>query len=111
TRPPVTTRPPGVTLPQVAQEGLKVLLALPQPAEDQPMARPRVDGPEQDPLGIAAGNLDDGLLALERPGEPQRREPAQGGRIDEQEHRMGRHPFQAADKPPFFCARWGSLPA
>jgi len=39
-------RPPGVALPQVAQEGLEVLLTLPGPAQDQPVARTWVDGPE-----------------------------------------------------------------
>ena len=44
----------------------------------------------------------DRLLAPEGPGEAQGREQPQDGRVQKEQHRVAGHPFQAANKPPFF---------
>jgi hypothetical protein len=94
---------------QIPQECLEIVLSLAGPTQDQSMPCTWVDRAKEDTLGIFTGDLDLGLRAAKRPGVPQWREPPQDRGIDHQQYRFGWHVLYAADKAPFFWARFGSL--
>jgi hypothetical protein len=100
----------AVTLAQISQEGLEVFLSLPRASEHQAMSGSGIDRTKEHPLGIATADLDHRRFAAKGPRMPQRREPSQDRCVQDQQHCTGRHPFQAANEAPFFCARLGSLP-
>src|SRR4051794_28920870 len=102
-------RTAAVAPAEQSKELLEVRLAHLRPSQDDPMSGPEVDRPEQDALGVLAGDWHLGLLAPKGPHAAQRREPSQGRLVLEEDHGAGFDPLEAPHDSPFFWARCGSL--
>jgi hypothetical protein len=74
-------RPAGIAATQFKQEKLKIMLAQPTRAEEQPMAGFHVYGSIEHALGVAARNGHPGLHTPPGPGTTQWRKEAQNGFI------------------------------
>lgn len=96
----------AIPAPQRAQERLSVGLTGTGADQHHPASALQVDGPEQHPLGIAAGDRHEGLRALERPGGPQRRKQPQQRPVEAQQPIVSVPAgFQTSGDAPFFCGR------
>ena len=105
---PKQVQPAGaaVAAPQRPQERLGIGLTGAVADQHHPARALQVDGPEQYPLGIAAGDRHDRLSALERPSRAQRRKQPQQRPVEAQQP-IAPVParLQTSGDPPFFCGR------
>src|SRR5437588_1087808 len=99
--------PTAVVLMDLLQEGLAIGPASPLPGQEQPVAGPDVDRPEQDPLGIAPADDHRGRLASYRPTSVQGRKQPQVGFIFRQQHTPRRQVLHPSADGAFFSRARG----